>query len=126
MPKKRAAEKRAAAELMIDAGEATVKAVGGTPLSTVTRETLITAFTQDLSTECDRAMDRLDARIEKLETQTHLLAEGVIAMAEPTECVATAINAIKDEMVGPSPTDPHVPDGGSGSSAEAEASKAKN
>ncbi len=97
MPKKRVAQNRAEAEAMIDAGEATVKAVGGTALSASTREALVDAVTHDLSTASEHAMDRLDARIEKLETQTHGLAEAVIAISDTTETVATTVQAVKDQ-----------------------------
>jgi hypothetical protein len=34
----------------------------------------------------------------KLETQTRVLGEAMIAMAEPSETVAAAINTVKEEM----------------------------
>ncbi len=39
-----------------------------------------------------------ERRLQKVEGQTHGLAEAVIAIAEPSAILAPAVQAVKDEM----------------------------
>jgi hypothetical protein len=57
------------------------------------------AFEQDLMTPCQRKDD--EDRLEKVETQTQLLAEAVIAITRIEETLAPAVQAVKDEMRAP-------------------------
>jgi hypothetical protein len=94
-------------EALIDA--ASVLTTGHVSLAN--RDTLTDALTHDLDTAAHQALDNRE-RLDKLETQTRVLADAVIAIADtgPSVAVAPAVQAVKAEMsvqVPPSPiTDP--------------------
>jgi hypothetical protein len=52
------------------------------------------AMEHDLAT----AGNTTEQRLQKVEAQTHGLAEAVIAIAEPSLSLAPAVQAVKDEM----------------------------
>jgi hypothetical protein len=66
--------------------------------------TLVDAIKQDLNTLAHKEMDDED-RLTKLETQTQVLAEAVIAITKTEETLAPAISAVKAEMHGPHSTE---------------------
>lgn len=70
--------------------------------------TLVDAIKQDLDTLAHKEMGDED-RLAKLETQTQVLAEAVIAITKTEETLAPAISAVKAEMHGPHSTE-HKPD----------------
>jgi cell division protein ZapA (FtsZ GTPase activity inhibitor) len=57
---------------------------------------VITAVAADLVTTVDIPSDQ--ERIAKLEAQTHVLSEAVIAITDQSATVAPAVKAVKDEM----------------------------
>ena len=59
--------------------------------------TLVAAIKQDLDTLANKRIDDED-RLAKVEKQTRVLAEAVIAIAETPEALALAVRAVKDEM----------------------------
>lgn len=59
--------------------------------------TLIEALAKDLHAVTDNA-SVAEERLVKMESQTRVLAEAVIAIAETAETVAPAVQAVKDEM----------------------------
>jgi hypothetical protein len=69
--------------------------VGG-DVSSGVRRILVNALTKDLSA-ADKATGD-EARLVKLETQTHVLAEAVIAITDTPATLAPAVQAVKDEM----------------------------
>jgi cell division septum initiation protein DivIVA len=71
--------------------------------------TLVDAIKQDLDTLAHKETDDED-RLTKLETQTQVLAEAVIAITKTEETLAPAISAVKAEMHGPHSTE-RKPDG---------------
>ena len=73
-------------------------------LSKAQVETLMDAIKQDLDTLAHKEMDDED-RLTKLETQTQVLAEAVIAITKTEETLAPAISAVKAEMHGPHSTE---------------------
>jgi hypothetical protein len=89
------------AEALIQVAEAEVRAVGGRPVSPETRDTLTHALTRDLNVASDQARV-VEERIAKIETQTQVLADAVIAIAAtaPSVAVAPAVEAVKAEMSG--------------------------
>ena len=66
--------------------------------------TLVDAIKQDLDTLAHKEIHDED-RLTKLETQTQLLAEAVIAITKTEETLASAISAVKAEMHGPHSTE---------------------
>lgn len=66
-------------------------------------ESLVTAIAEDLRSADDSAVAAAQAavaaeeRLAKLEEQTHVLAEAVIAITDSTT-VAPAVQAVKDKM----------------------------
>ena len=61
---------------------------------------LVDAIKQDLATLAHIEINDED-RLSKLETQTQLLAEALIAITKTEETLALAISAVKAEMHGP-------------------------
>jgi hypothetical protein len=59
--------------------------------------TLIEALAQDLHAVTDNA-NVAEERLVKMESQTRVPGEAVIAIAEPAEAVAPAVQAVKLEM----------------------------
>ena len=66
--------------------------------------TLVDAIKQDLYTLAHKGIDD-EGRLTKLETQTQVLAEAVIAITKTEETLAPAISAVKAEMHGPHSTE---------------------
>ena len=66
--------------------------------------TLVDAIKQDLDTLAYKERDN-EERFTKLETQTQVLAEAVIAITKTEETLAPAISAVKAEMHGPHSTE---------------------
>ena len=66
--------------------------------------TLVDAIKQDLDTLAHKEIDDED-RLTKLETQTQVLAEAVIAITKTEETLAPAVSAVKAEMHGPHSTE---------------------
>ena len=58
---------------------------------------LIRAVTEDLGALAERATVD-DARLTKLETQTRVLADAVVAMTDTASAVDMVVQAVKDEM----------------------------
>ena len=86
---------KARTEALIEIVEAAV----GDIVSPRTRETLTDAITKDLGAANDQAMlDR--ERLAKVESQTRVLADAVIAIADtgPSVAVAPAVKAVKAEI----------------------------
>ena len=67
--------------------------------------TLVDAIKQDLGTLANKGRDD-EGRLSKLETQTQVLAEAVIAITKTEETLAPAITAVKAEMNAPPSTAP--------------------
>jgi hypothetical protein len=86
--------KRRRAESVIREIEA---AMGGDKMTDVTRETLTTAIALDLAVLADTARDA-EARIVKIETQLRVLAEAMIALADPKQNFALALRAVKQNF----------------------------
>ena len=78
---------------LVDAAEPDLGGI----VSPVARETLTDAIRQDLDTKADSARVN-EARIVKIETQTRVLAEALIAISDPTQNFAIAVQAVKEEM----------------------------
>lgn len=94
---------KARTEALIEIVEAAV----GDIVSPRTRETLTDAITQDLAAANDQAMlDR--ERLAKVESQTRVLADAVIAIADtgPSVAVAPAVKAVKAEIKASSASTP--------------------
>jgi hypothetical protein len=89
--------KRAKAASLVTAAESKARSDGDRLISLIARETVTEAVTQDLSAASDSA-EVDEQRIAKVEAQTRVLAEAVIAMSEPTERISDAVKAAKDEM----------------------------
>jgi hypothetical protein len=70
---------------------------GGNVSSELDRETLVAAVAEDLATVSATA-GRDEERLAKLEAQTQVLAEAVIAIAEVSDGIAPTIKAVKAEM----------------------------
>ena len=70
---------------------------GGNVSSELDRETLVTAVAKDLATVSATA-GRDEERLAKVEAQTQVLAEAVIAIAEVSDGIAPTIKAVKAEM----------------------------
>ena len=70
-------------------------------VSLVNRETLADALMHDLDAAVQDAPDDRE-RLHKLETQTRVLADAVIAIADtgPSPAVAPAVEAVKTEIKG--------------------------
>jgi hypothetical protein len=68
-------------------------------LTPLDRQAIVEAVTEDLGVAADQLAADHD-RIVKLEAQTHVLADAVVAIADtgPSVAVAPAIKAVKDEM----------------------------
>jgi hypothetical protein len=66
--------------------------------------TLVDAIKQDLDTLAHKEIDD-EERLAKLEVQTQVLAEAVIAITKTEETLAPAISAVKAEMHGPRSTE---------------------
>ena len=84
---------------LINAAETDAEAEGAEHVSLAARQTLTDAVAHDLG-ECNSAQVA-EARMAKVETQTRVLAEAVIAFSEPAQPadgVASAVQAVKDEM----------------------------
>jgi hypothetical protein len=60
-------------------------------------DTLVTAVAQDLAVTANTALSD-QARLTKVEAQTHALAEAVIAISEVSVGIAPTIEAVKTEM----------------------------
>ncbi len=69
---------------------------GGNQVTDAQRGTLTDAVAHDLSTVSNTAA--AEERLVKIETQTRVLAEAVIAIAETADMLALAVKAVKDEM----------------------------
>jgi hypothetical protein len=67
------------------------------PISPADVGNLVNALTDDFRAESQRATDD-EERLAKIETQTRVLAEAVIAITAVDVAVAPAIQAVKDEM----------------------------
>ena len=63
------------------------------PASPAARDGLVIAFANDLGTA-----SASEERLTKIETQTRVLAEAVIAITETPAGLAPAVQAVKDEM----------------------------
>jgi hypothetical protein len=61
------------------------------------RRDLVNAVTKDL-TAADEATGDSEARLAKLEMQTQVLAEAVLAITDTSPAMTTAVQAVKDEM----------------------------
>ena len=70
---------------------------GGNVSSELDRETLVAAVAEDLATVSATA-GRDEERLAKVEAQTQVLAEAVIAIAEVSDGIAPTIKAVKAEM----------------------------
>jgi hypothetical protein len=68
-------------------------------LSKAQAEILVDAVERDMITLADKVNDDED-RLAKLETQTRVLSEAVIAITRIDERLAPAIRAVQDEMHG--------------------------
>ena len=95
---------KARVESLIEAAEGA--AIGH--ISPAARDNLTNALTYDLGVAADQATGDRE-RLDKLETQTRVLADAVIAIADtgPSVAVAPAVQAVKAEMsshVTPAPT----------------------
>lgn len=73
-------------------------------LSKAQVRTLVDAIKQDLEALAHKEIGDED-RLTKLETQTQVLAEAVIAITKTDETLAPAISAVKAEMHGPHSTE---------------------
>ncbi len=95
MTKEEADDLKAHAESLID--EASVVTTGH--VSLVNRDTLTEALTRDLGAAADKAEIDTD-RLAKVEAQTRVLADAVIAIADtgPSIAVGPAVEAVKAEM----------------------------
>jgi hypothetical protein len=75
--------------------------VAASPLSRLVsaekRETVVAAVTEDLRATPDQAAID-EERLVKIETQTRVLAEAVIAITDTSDALAPAVQAVKDEM----------------------------
>lgn len=77
-------------------------------LSPAERETIVEAVAEDLRVESeariaaaavtDAAAEVASARLVKVETQTRVLSDALIAITDQSGAVAPAIKAVKDEM----------------------------
>jgi hypothetical protein len=56
--------------------------------------TLVAATVRDIVQVCHQD----EARLNKVEAQTRVLAEAVLAITEPADAVAPAVRAVKSEM----------------------------
>jgi hypothetical protein len=74
-------------------------------VSLVNRDTLAEALTHDLGVAANQAPIAQE-RLDKLESQTRSLADAVIAIADcgPSPAVAPAVEAVKAEMTGETPS----------------------
>jgi hypothetical protein len=70
---------------------------GGNVSSELDRETLVAAVAEDLATVSATA-GRDEERLAKVEAQTQVLSEAVIAIAEVSVGIAPTIKAVKAEM----------------------------
>ena len=67
------------------------------PLSVAQLETMTQALEKDLDAMSDKV--RVDEeRLAKVEAQTRVLAQAVIAVTDPADAIASAVRAVKDEM----------------------------
>ena len=66
-------------------------------LSQEQRSVLEHAIEQDLDASCQQAAGS-EARLAKVEGQMHALADAVLAIAEPSEAVNAAVEAVKGKM----------------------------
>ena len=69
----------------------------GNVSSELDRETMVAAVAEDLATLSATA-GRDEERLAKVEAQTQVLAEAVIAIAEVSVSIAPSIKAVKAEM----------------------------
>jgi hypothetical protein len=83
---------RAKAQELVTASAAAVSDV-----SVDERQTLVDALARDLLAASNLA-DAEEERLVKIETQTRVLAEAVIAITATSDAVAPAVQAVKDEM----------------------------
>jgi hypothetical protein len=70
---------------------------GGTGSSELDCETLVAAVAADLAT-VQATAGRDEERLAKVEAQTRVLAEAVVAIAQVSDGIAPAIEAAKAEM----------------------------
>ena len=70
---------------------------GGSVASELDCETLVAAVAADLAT-VSATVGREDERLAKVEAQTRVLAEAVVAIARVSDGIAPAIKAVKAEM----------------------------
>ena len=90
---------RARAESLVTAASA----IGSTPteqgdrVSISARQTVVDALTRDLNAASEHAGTE-EERLVKIETQTRVLAEAVIAITAAADGVGPAVQAVKDEM----------------------------
>lgn len=70
---------------------------GQPPLSNADADALISAVAEDMGTQSEKET-LAEERLTKLETQTRVLSDAVIAITDPAEAVAPAIQAVKNEM----------------------------
>ena len=85
--------KRARAESLVRE----VEAVVGGRMSDVARETLTAAIALDLVVLADTARDA-EARIVKIETQLQVIADALLAMGDPKQSFAVALQHVKDNF----------------------------
>ena len=69
----------------------------GGELTKAQLEPVIRAVARDLEEGAGKVMTD-EVRLAKVETQTRVLAEAVIAISETAESLAPALKAVKDEM----------------------------
>lgn len=70
---------------------------GSAPLSLADNASLIQAVGEDMHERADKS--KLDEdRLAKVEAQTQALAEAVIAITDPGDAIAPAVQAVKNEM----------------------------
>ena len=86
-----------------DAKAAAVALVQGTTtnstraLSHAQLAPIIKAVAEDIEVRVTKSVED-EARLAKVEAQTHVLAEAVVAMTETAASLAPAVKAVKDEM----------------------------
>jgi hypothetical protein len=66
-------------------------------LSNADMAPIIRAYAQDLGDASDKSAHD-EARLAKVEAQTRVLAEAVVAITETADSLAPAVKAVKDEM----------------------------
>ncbi len=70
---------------------------GNVPLQPEEAQTLVDAITTDLAAASEETESNRD-RLHKLETQTRVLSDAIVAITDGSVSLAPAIRAVKDEM----------------------------